>query len=74
MDISNHDWRQLFVAALRELDSEKFAGRLTAADDAVFLRLLAIEGKNAEDEERLALEETLEDIQLLRNSCYYFER
>lgn len=72
MNTSKRDWRHLFVIALRELDSEKFVHRLTAADDAVFLRLLALEGKPADDEERMALEETLEDIRLLRNSCYQF--
>jgi hypothetical protein len=74
MDSPKRDWRHLFVTALRELESEKFVERLTAADDAVFNRLLELEDEPANHEERLALEETLEDIRLLRNSCYDFGR
>ena len=72
MDASEYRWRRLFLAALIELDSEKFAARLMAADDAVFNRLLELEGKSANNEERLALEVTMEDIRLLRDNCHHF--
>ncbi len=72
MDTSEYTWRRLFVAALTEIDSEKFAARLAAADDAVFNRLLKLEDKVATAEERLALEDTMQDIRLLRNNCYHF--
>jgi hypothetical protein len=72
MDTPEYRWRQLFVAALTEIDSEKFIIRLLAADDAVFNRLLELEDKDAADEERLALEETMEDIRLLRDNCHHF--
>ena len=55
MDASEYRWRRLFLAALIELDSEKFAARLIAVDDAVFNRLLELEGKSANNEERRAL-------------------
>jgi len=72
MDASEYRWRRLFLAALIELDSEKFAARLMAADDAVFNRLLELEGKSANNEERRALEVTMEDIRLLRDNCHHF--
>jgi len=72
MDASEYRWRRLFLAALIELDSEKFAARLIAADDAVFNRLLELEGKSANNEERRALEVTMEDIRLLRDNCHHF--
>jgi len=72
MDNSDYQWRRLFVAALTEVDSEKFNARLSAADDAVFHRLLAIEDKVGTEGERLALEDTMQDIRLLRENCYHF--
>ena len=72
MDASEYRWRRLFLAALIEIDSEKFAARLIAADDAVFNRLLELEGKDANYGERLALEDTMDDIRLLRENCHHF--
>jgi hypothetical protein len=70
MDTSERRWRHLLLAVLTEIDTDKFSVRLTAADDAVFQRLLQLEGTDGTDEERLALEEALMDIQLLRHNCY----
>jgi hypothetical protein len=67
-----HHWRQLFVAALTETDSEKFSSSLIAADDAVFERLLELEGKKEAAEERLTLEDAMQDIRLLRENSFYF--
>jgi hypothetical protein len=72
MATSQPRWRHLFVAALTELDSEKFSERLIAADDAVFNRLLDLEGSAGTEEERTALEDALQDIRLLRNNCCHF--
>jgi hypothetical protein len=67
-----HEWRQLFVAALTEVDTQQFSLRLALADDSVFERLLHLEGTSNTTEERSALEEALEDIRLLRNNCFHF--
>lgn len=72
MDTLDYQWCSLFVAALTEIDSETFSARLSAADDAVFHRLLALEGKAGTEGERLALEDTMQDIRLLRENCYHF--
>jgi hypothetical protein len=69
---SEFQWRELFVAALTETDSEMSFSRLTTVDDAVFHRLLELEGKEGTAEERLALEDTMQDIRLLRENCFYF--
>jgi hypothetical protein len=72
MHTSEYQWRKLFLAALTEIDSEKFSARLIAADDAVFNRLLELEGKAGTSGERIALEDTMQDIRLLRDNCYHF--
>jgi hypothetical protein len=45
---------------------------LAAADDAVFHRLFALENKAGTEGERLALEDTMQDIRLLRENCFHF--
>jgi hypothetical protein len=72
MHTSEYQWRKLFLAALTEIDSEKFSARWIAADDAVFNRLLELEGKAGTSGERIALEDTMQDIRLLRDNCYHF--
>jgi hypothetical protein len=72
MNTGEYRWRELFLAVLTELDSEKFQARLIVADDAVFNRLLDLESKAGTEEERIALEDTMQDIRLLRVNCYHF--
>jgi len=72
MSIAEPRWRRLFAAALTEVDTEKFTARLTAADDAVFYRLLELEDRPDMGEERTELEEALEDLRLLRSNCHMF--
>jgi hypothetical protein len=72
MNTAEYRWRELFLAVLTELDSEKFQARLIVADDAVFNRLLDLESKIGMDEERIALEDTMQDIRLLKTNCYHF--
>ena len=67
MRSSEYQWRWIFVAALTERDLEKPSGRLTAADDAVFNRLLELENEVGTAEERLALEDTMQALRMLRN-------
>jgi hypothetical protein len=74
MHTSEYQWRKLFVAALTEIDLEKFAARLIAADDAVFNRLWELEEQAGTAGERIALEDTLQDIRLLRDNCCHFRR
>ncbi len=72
MDTSECQWRGMFVAAIAEIDSERFSTRLIAADDAVFNRLLALECEGGSDGERLALEDTMQEVRLLRDACCRF--
>jgi hypothetical protein len=65
-------WQQPFLSVLTEVDTEKFAVRLAIADDALFNRLLELEGTSAHNEERLALEDTMQDLRLLRSHSYYY--
>ena len=72
MENLDYQWQRAFVALLTEIDAEKFATRLSVADDAIFKRLLELEGVNNVDVERTALEDTMQDLRLLRNQTYHF--
>lgn len=72
MDSVEYVWQRSFFAVLTEVDSEKFAARLMIADDEVFERLLELEGTVGSEEERLALEDTMQSLRLLRNYDYHF--
>jgi len=72
VDSVEYQWQRAFFAALTEIDSEKFALRLAASDDQVFQRLLELEGTIGTDEERSALEDTMQSLRLLRNHDYHF--
>ena len=72
MDSVEYVWQRAFFAVLTEVDSEKFVARLVAADDEVFERLLELEGTVGNNKERLALEDTLQSLRLLRNYDYHF--
>ena len=72
MDSVEYLWQRAFFAVLTEVDSEKFIERLIVADDEVFERLLELEGTVGTAAERLALEDTLQSLRLLRNYDYHF--
>ena len=72
MDSVQYVWQRSFFAVLTEVDSEKFVARLIVADDEVFERLFELEGTVGTGEERLALEDTLQSLRLLRNYDYHF--
>ncbi len=72
MDSVQYVWQRSFFAVLTEVDSEKFVARLIVADDEVFERLLVLEDTLGTDKERVALEDTLQSLRLLRNYDYHF--
>ena len=63
-------WQVALDEAIRELNPGKLAARLAAADDSLFYRLFEIEGTIGNDDERLALEDAMEDIRILRNHAF----
>ena len=71
MDSVQYVWQRSFFAVLTEVDSETFLARLIVADDEVFERLFELEGTVGTGEERLALEDTLQSLRLLRNYDYH---
>jgi hypothetical protein len=72
VDSVEYVWQRSFFAVLTEVDSERFLNRLVVADDEVFHRLVELEGSVGTNEERLALEDTLQSLRLLRNYDYHF--
>jgi hypothetical protein len=72
METTRYKWRGVFLAALADINSGSSLTRLTAADDAIFMRLFELEGTSGTNEERLAIEETMQDLRLFRSSSYHF--
>ena len=72
VDSVQYVWQRSFFAVLTEVDSEKFVARLIVADDEVFERLFELEGTLGTEQERVALEDTLRSLRLLRNYDYHF--
>jgi hypothetical protein len=71
VDTREYQWRSYFVTALTQVDAENSAS-LSLADDAIFNRLFEIEGTSGNEEERLALEDTMQDIRMLRDRSNHF--
>ena len=72
MNTSEYPWRHLFLVALRDISCESGLARLIIAEDAVFERLWELEGTSGTDQERLALENTMQDLRLLKTNSYHF--
>jgi hypothetical protein len=66
VDTREYQWRSYFVTALTTID-DKNSASLSLADVAIFNRLFEIEGTSGNEEERLALEDTMQDIRMLRD-------
>jgi hypothetical protein len=71
MNTSTYQWRRFFLAALRDINGESDLDRLIVAEDAVFERLWELEAATGTEQERLALENTLQDLRLLRSNSYH---
>ena len=72
MDTREYQWRAHFLAALTKVDEEDSLANIAIADDAVFSRLIELEGTAGYDEERQALEDTMQDIRMLRDRSNHF--
>lgn len=72
MENSEYSWRSIFVEALSSITCEKSMAALHTAEDAVFERLLQLEGSTGTEEERRSLEDTMQDILLVRGRSYDF--
>jgi len=68
-DISNRHWRELYKAALYEVDQNKISGRIAQAERAVVLRareLFQATGDNSEETE--ALDEVMYALHALESN------
>jgi hypothetical protein len=72
VDTREYHWRSYFVTALTKVDDDNSSSSLTIADDAIFNRLLEMEGTTGNEEERIALEDTMQDIRMLRDRSNHF--
>jgi len=66
MNTFKNSWREAYFAALTETNPGRLGARVSAADDAIFERLLELEGSTGTDNERVALEDTMRDLRALR--------
>ena len=72
MEAPEYQWQSAVTAAVTDIDAKNSWSRLMLADDAVFNRLFELEATNGTDGERLALENAMQDLRLLRESRYHF--
>ena len=59
------EWQNEYQAALLELDRQKLAQRVTAAEEAIYKRLQVIAESGDHEAERQAIEDALEAIRVL---------
>jgi len=59
-------WRELYRAALRELDLNKLRERVKAADEAIRVRV-SLDGEIPSDE-RIALHDTINALSILKRA------
>jgi len=66
------EWRNEYRAALLELDREKLAERVMAAETAIFKRLQAISQSSDNLAERQAIEDALASLRVLKRDSLGF--
>jgi hypothetical protein len=64
--VNRNNWRELYRAALFELDISKLGERVKAAEEAIHART-SIDGKILSDE-RLALQDAMNALNLLKRT------
>jgi len=65
----NRDWRQFYVAALLETNPLNLAGRVAAAEKAIFLRMEQLDVGSVERVERNAIADAMSSLSVLRKEC-----
>ncbi len=60
------EWQLEYEAALLELDREKLPKRVATAETAIFTRLEALVGKADHEQERIAMDDALHALRLLK--------
>ena len=58
-------WFEVYKAAMLELDPQKLPGRIAAAEKAVQLRLIEIQGDTDHHAERQQIEDALSSLRIL---------
>jgi hypothetical protein len=69
MTEEKHEWRQLYVDALLETNPLNLAGRIAAAEKAIFLRMNELRVGSVERVERNAMSDAMSSLSALRREC-----
>ena len=64
-------WQREYQAAMFEFDSKKIAGRVTAAETAIYARLREISQDSDHHTERHVIEDALASLRVLKNNPDY---
>lgn len=67
-DPHREHWEALYRAALLEFDREKLPGCIRAAEEAIHLRLLSLDGSSDHHGERRAIEDARQNLRVLRET------
>lgn len=71
-DLKYPEWQTAFLAALMELDETKLVAKDKDAETAIFRRLQAISADSNHSEERMALEDAIRRLRVLRRDKLEF--
>ena len=66
------EWQQPYLAALMEADRKKILDRVTDAENAIFNRLQSLAGNADHHAERLAIEDALNALRVLKREALHF--
>jgi hypothetical protein len=71
-DLKYPEWQTAFLAALMELDETKLVAKDKDAETAIFRRLQAISADSNHNEERMALDDAIRRLRVLRRDRLKF--
>jgi hypothetical protein len=71
-DLRYPEWQTAYLAAISELDDTKLAARAMDAEEAIFRRFQALGTSSDHHEERLALEDAIRGLRVLRRDKLKF--
>jgi hypothetical protein len=72
MDLRYPEWQTAYFSVMREMDDTKLVAKAKEAEAAIFLRLQALGTSSNHHEERLALEDAIRGLRVLRRDKLKF--
>ena len=71
-DLRYPEWQRAYLVAMTELNATKLAAKAMEAEEAIFRRLQALGTSSDHHEERLALDDAIRGLHILRRDKLKF--